>query len=124
MYGPGHWTSFILAADYAEGLKQALRESGVFREVVSAADADYGLNVSFVSENETGTLDKTVELTTKWILTRCSDGEDLLRETISTTYTAKLGEAFDGGKRLRLANEGAGRENIKEGIRRLSSLRL
>jgi hypothetical protein len=40
-------------------------------------------------------------------------------ETIETPYTAKLSDAFLGIERLRLANEGAIKENIKAFIAKL-----
>ena len=124
VYGEGHWTSQLTAGAFADSLTRSLQESGVFSAVLNSPEADYALHVSFVSANEEGALNKTVDLVTKWILSKKSTGEDVFRENVSTTYTAKLGRAFDGGVRLRLANEGAARENIQEGIRRFSTLNL
>jgi hypothetical protein len=42
----------------------------------------------------------------------------------ATTYTAKFSDAFIALERLKLANEGAGRENITELIDRLYKLDL
>jgi hypothetical protein len=58
------------------------------------------------------------------VLTRNATGEDVFRANISSQYTAKTGAAFDGSTRLRLAEEGAARENIKLGVLRLSQLSL
>lgn len=125
IYGEGHWSSQITANTFAASLLRSLRESGVFSRVLDTPDGDYLLHVSFVSAQEpAAALDMKVQLVTKWILTRRSSGEDVFRENVATTYVAKLGRAFAGGTRLRLANEGAGRENIEEGIRRLSALKL
>ena len=125
IFGEGHWTSEITAGTFAESLNRALKGSGLFSNVAREQEADYNLNVSFVGCTEPNmALNMTVSLVTKWILTRRATGEDLFRENIATTYTAKLGRAFAGGTRLRLANEGAGRENIQEGIQRLSGLKL
>jgi hypothetical protein len=68
--------------------------------------------------------DMTVTAVTEWQLTEVAGGRMVLEEYISTPFTATVGDAFTGVARLRLANEGAARENIKEGIRRLSELRL
>lgn len=125
IYGEGHWTSQITANTFADSLTRSSKKSGVFSSVLNTPDGDYLLHVSFVSVQEpAAALDMKVELVTKWILTKQATGEDVFRESISTTYVAKLGRAFAGGTRLRLANEGAGQANIKEGIRRLSALKL
>jgi hypothetical protein len=42
----------------------------------------------------------------------------------ATTYTAQFSDAFLALERLKLANEGAGRENITEIIDRLYQLNL
>jgi len=119
------WTSQISADAFLEAVVQSLQKSRVFATVLKASDADYDLQVSYVNGDEPAFgFNMTVDLVTRWVLTRKSSGETALGENVSTTYTAKMGDAFAGGTRLRLANEGAARENIKEGIRRLSRLKL
>lgn len=49
-------------------------------------------------------------------LVKDSTGKILMDKTISTPYTAKMGEAFVGATRVKRANEGAVRENISEFI--------
>lgn len=58
------------------------------------------------------------------MLKKRDSNEVIFQGNVSTTHTATMGEAFAGAKRLRLANEGAARANIKEGLRRLSQLKL
>ncbi|MFI4891262.1 MAG: hypothetical protein ACHQIL_12090 [Steroidobacterales bacterium] len=45
-------------------------------------------------------------------------------ESITTDFSATTSDAFAAVKRLRLANEGAARANITEGLRRLSAVDL
>ena len=51
-----------------------------------------------------------------------SRGEKLLAETVTASHTARTGEAFMGATRLRLAIEGAARENIRLLLARLQQL--
>ncbi|AJD49638.1 hypothetical protein S7S_16130 [Isoalcanivorax pacificus W11-5] len=49
-------------------------------------------------------------------------GEKLLAETVTASHTARTSEAFMGATRLRLAIEGAARENIRLLLARLQQL--
>src|SRR5438094_6517729 len=119
------WTSQISSEAFREAVAQSLQKSGLFAAVLKTSDADYELQVSYVNGDEPAFgFNMTVDLVTRWILTKKSGGQPLFQENVSSTYTAKMGDAFAGGTRLRLANEGVARENIKEGLRRLSKLKL
>jgi hypothetical protein len=43
---------------------------------------------------------------------------------INSEYTAKTSEAFAAVERLRLANEGAARENIRQAVTEMAALTL
>ena len=47
-----------------------------------------------------------------------------MRESIKSSHTATMGDAFIGVTRLRLAVEGAVRENIRQGILEISKLNI
>jgi hypothetical protein len=66
----------------------------------------------------------TVTLTSHWQLTKQGDPRPFWQSFVSTKYTAKAGDAFVGVERLRMANEGAARANIKDGLEELSELSL
>src|SRR5438105_3193580 len=119
------WTSQIQGSAFVEALYLSLEKAGLFATVLKAPDADYILQVSFVKGDEPAFgFNMTVDLVTRWVLIKKSVTEPVFQGNVSTTYTAKLGDAFAGGDRLRIANEGAAKENIKEGLRRLSQLNL
>ena len=48
----------------------------------------------------------------------------MLERKLATPYTAKMGDAFVGTERLRLANEGAVRENISKLIGDLGQMKV
>ena len=66
----------------------------------------------------------TATIETSWTLTRLSDHAVIWQKSITTSHTAKTGEAFAGVTRLRLATEGAARDNIQDAITHLSLLPL
>lgn len=119
------WTTQIQAGNFLEAVSLAIQKSGLFAAVLTTSGADYELEVTKVRGDEPAMgFNMTVDLVTRWVLKRKSSGEVVFQGNISTTHTAGMGEAFAGGTRLRLANEGAAKANIKEGLRRLSQLGL
>jgi len=110
---------------FLDALRQSLEKSGVFARVVTNENADYLLDVFIedVQEPTTG-LDVTVSLEAQWTVKNLKNGKIEYKETIATPYTTTAGEAMVGAQRLQLASEGAARENIREGILRISRLEL
>jgi hypothetical protein len=105
---------------FTEALADALRESGI---LVALADqsADYHLAVAIDElEQPHVAFPMKVRLTTSWKLWPRDEHEPVWRETLSTTYTEPFAEEFFGIKRLRLATEGAARQNIEQAVARLS----
>lgn len=66
----------------------------------------------------------TMSLRADWMLARVSDNKVLWHDKILSTYTATVGDAFAGIKRLRLANEGAARKNIEQGLAELAVVKF
>ena len=84
------------------------------------AGAPYTLNAKLVSLHQPfGGFDLTVTSTVEYSLSATGKPAPVLSETVVAPYTAKFNESFLAAERLRLANEGAMRENFKEIIARL-----
>lgn len=108
-------------------LEAAIRDSRVFLQVVSIDGAEYHLEVVITNLGQGMVgfdMTVTVTLTTHWKLTKRGSSQPTWQDFIATKYMATVGDAFAGVTRQRLANEGAARKNIEEGIRRLSALSL
>lgn len=118
-------TSQISDESFHEALYKSLSQSGVFRQVVKEGEADYLLDV-FISgmKQPIMAFNMTVSVTANWKLIDLSNNKVVFEELIPTPYKAGMNESWIGVKRLRLANEGAVRENIKQGIRKLAELDL
>ncbi|MBI1313563.1 hypothetical protein GC176_19910 [bacterium] len=117
------WTSEISSEGYRQALDQTLRESELFSGVSQGAGSDYQLTVRLNKAKQPMVgLGMTVRLSADWLLTRAADGQTVWQETVDSEYTAKFTEHVIGYERLRKANEGAVRENIRIGLERLSAV--
>ena len=120
------WKSEISSESFAEALKQAISSSGLFAAVRTDSGTDYLLEVVFTDVDEPllGGFNMTVTLTARWSLVASKTNQTVWRKDIVTPFTAGVGDAFSGVERLRVANEGAARENIKVGLEELSKVTL
>jgi len=62
----------------------------------------------------------TVTIGTAWKLKKVQDGSTVMSEDLTNSYTATVGDAFAGVKRVRVASEGAARENIRDALKKIS----
>jgi hypothetical protein len=58
----------------------------------------------------------TVKMEVSYALKDTRSGSTVWTKDINSEYTATPGQAFTGVERLRLANEGAARENIRQAL--------
>lgn len=113
--------SDISNEDFTTAVVSSLDKFGLFSSVVRAGDGDYRLDVRLLKLNRPMMgFDMCVSMETYWKLIRTSDGKVLFDESVHSSYTATISDAFVGIVRLRLANEGSARENIKSAVERLS----
>ena len=114
------WTSEISTEAFCQAVRTSLIIQGLFSE-----NGRYQLQIIM---RKTGQplfgANLTVTTCVNYILTDRSDDTVVFNETISAPYTATVGDAFLAVQRLRLANEGSGKENIKGFLERLSKLRI
>jgi len=117
----GDETNPLWKSEVSNGnFKTALEDSLALSVLKGGADAPYTLNAKLVSLHQPfAGFDLTVTSTIEYSLLAPGKATPVLSKTVVTPYTAELGEAFLGVERLRLANEGAMRENIKQIIAHL-----
>lgn len=116
--------SQISTEAFVDAVTGAIQKSGVFNSVLQGANANYQLTVLIVSVDQPlFGFDMTVNMSTHWKLTN-GKNEPVFEDFIRSSFKATVGDAFAAITRLRLATEGAARENIKQGIERLSALKL
>jgi hypothetical protein len=66
----------------------------------------------------------TVKMEVSYTLVDTTSGKAVWSKNIASEHTAKASEAFAGVTRLRLANEGAARDNIEQALTEMSALQL
>lgn len=119
------WTSQISDEDFTTAIKSTIEQSKVFQQVLGSEAADLHLDVMLVRmEQPMFGFSMTVTLEASWTLRRRSDNSVVWQKAVVSKYTAEMGEAFVGTTRLRLANEGAARENIKDALTAIAELKL
>ncbi len=119
------WTSQVANEDFQTALQDSIEKHGLFSQVLRSNGGDYVLDVRLVRLGQPIIgLNMTVTADVEWRLNRGSSGSRVWEERIVRKYTATVGQAFAGVKRLRLANEGAIRENIKAALEKISRLSL
>jgi hypothetical protein len=99
---------------------------GTFSGIDKSSNAPYLLSIRIIRvDTPSFSTRMAVSINAVWILYRTADKTELLHEKIYSTYT---GGVFEGGlhgaNRVRVALEGATRENIRIGIEMLASLNL
>lgn len=109
----------------AKALTEAITKSQTFSRVVQGNGADYLLTVSIFSvEQPSFGLSYLVKMEVGWTLKRADTDKIVWQEAIKSEHTATPGDAFAAVKRLRLATEGAARNNIAQGLAKISKLSL
>lgn len=104
----GAFEGQISSEALSNALSSALEQSGF----LASEEGNYSVMPSLVHlEQPAIGIDMKVTAKLNYLL-KDSSGKILLDKTISTPYTAKMGEAFVGATRVKRANEGAVRENI------------
>ena len=116
-------TPQISDVEFKQALLDAMNKSQIFSRVVEGNAGDYWLTVTLFSlEQPLFGFSFTVKMEAGWTLKRVADGVVVWQESIKSEYTATIEDAFVGATRLRLATEGAARNNISQGLSKISKL--
>jgi hypothetical protein len=109
---------------FAQALQDSITQSGLFTKV-SSGDARYRLT-SFIGKVDQPMFgfSLTVKMEVSYTLKDARSGAIVWTQDINSEYTAKASAAFAAVERLRLANEGAARENIRMALTDMARLSL
>lgn len=121
------WTGpTIDAPTFENALLFALSKSNIFLRPTLGERSDYELNVNLLSQYEhpLSILDKTVTLTAQYELIDTESGKSIWMREVTSTYTARLFDALDGGIRLKMAYEGVAQLNIQNLLNQINSFRV
>jgi hypothetical protein len=112
----GRETNPLLTSQVSsEAFAQALRQSLATHAMLATGSGIYRLDASLsdLSQPLAG-FNMEVKARVQYRLTRLSDGALVWEREIANAFTADFSSAYYGVERLRLANEGAIRENIRQ----------
>lgn len=115
------WVSNVGSRDFERALEESLRAVGMLAEHRQAGRFQLVAHLDKLDQPLMG-FDMTVTATVTYMLVERASGKTVLQKTIPTPYTAKMSDAFAGYERLRLANEGAVRQNITQLIQELARI--
>lgn len=116
--------SQIADSEFRLAIIDSIQKSQVFSKVADSG-TDYALTVTIVSMNQPSFgLDFTVKMEAAWTLKRVDTGAVAWQEVIKSEHTATTSDAFAGVARLRMADEGAARNNISQGLSKIAKLKL
>jgi hypothetical protein len=112
-------------SELQQAVAAAITQTKTFSRVVDGKNGDYILtvNVFNVTQPSFG-LAFTVTVEMGWTLARADTGAKVWQESIKSAHTVGATESFVGATRLKLATEGAIRNNVQEGLVKLSALPL
>lgn len=108
-----------------EAIETAISKTRAFKQLIKMGDADFELSASIVTVNQPimgGSF--TVKTDLAWVLTKQQGNKVVWRKLIRSEHTISVGEAFAGAVRLRLATEGAVRNNIEKALKEIAGLNL
>jgi hypothetical protein len=114
------WTSEISSEAFSGAVRGSLQAQGLLSD-----DGRYKLVVNMLKVDQPiFGLDFEVTTHVQYLLTDSATQSIVFDETIIAPHTATFKDAFVAVKRLRLANEGAGRKNIEALLDKLSALQI
>ncbi|WP_246506209.1 hypothetical protein [Kistimonas asteriae] len=112
------WTSEISNEMFKSALKESLEMQGLYAE-----EGKYVLTADLIEVDQPMFgLDFTVTTHIQYKLTDTQTNNIVFEKTVVAPYTATVNDAFYGVERLRLANEGSGKENIKNLLSELEKI--
>jgi hypothetical protein len=109
---------------FAQALQDSISKSGLFTKVNNGSGR-YKLN-AFIGKVEQPMFgfSMTVKMEVSYTLVDTQTNKPVWSQNVASSYTAGGGDAFVGTTRLRLANEGAARDNISQVLQAISALKL
>lgn len=117
------WASQVGSSDFQSALENSLRATGLLSPVGSNGRYQLTADLTSLDQPIIG-FNLTVTTTVRYSLIEQSSGKEIFSRSITTPYTAKMGDAFLASERLKMANEGAVRKNIEELIAELLRLKV
>ncbi len=106
------WASKVGNAEFKAALVASMKQNGLLSAPGAPGRYTLQTNLLALAQPLAG-FDMTVKASVKYTLTDTQTGKKVFDEFVSTSHTATMGDTVIGVQRLRLANQGAIKKNIK-----------
>jgi hypothetical protein len=117
------WKSNVGGSEFSLALEESLRNVGLLAANRQSGRFTLTAHLQRLDQPMFG-LDMTVTASVSYVVAERATGKEVFQRTVAVPYTAKMGDAFIGVERLKLANEGAIRSNISQLIDELFLLKI
>ena len=117
------WKSNVGGGEFSLALEESLRNVGLLAVNRQAGRFTLTAHLQGLDQPMFG-FNMTVTASVNYVVVERSTGKEIFQRTVAVPYTAKMGDAFSGVERLKLANEGAIRTNISQLIDELFRLKI
>lgn len=117
------WISNVAGPDFERALESSLNAAGLLAKDRQASLYQVKADLVKMDQPFLG-LDMTVTAYVRYELVERETGKAIYSKEVQTPFTATMGDAFLGVERLKVANEGAVKANIKQFITEILSLDL
>ncbi len=107
------WVSNVSSSDFERALEASLRDAGLLSGGKPLGQYQLVAHLLKLDQPFAGA-SMTVTSTVQYTLIDRASNKDVLSRTVTAPYTAAWNAAFAGVERLKLANEGSMRENIRQ----------
>lgn len=117
--------SGVADADLKTAIEETILKTKAFKQLVKVGGSDYELSASIMTVDQPSMgFSFTVKTDLAWKLRKVEGDNVVWRKVVHSEHTAGAGEAFAGVERLRLATEGAIRNNIELALKEIATLAL
>ena len=117
------WVSNVGSADFERALEASLKAVGLLAADRQSGRYQVTAHLANLEQPLLG-FDMTVTSTVNYVVSERATGKEVYKRSVVVPYTAKMGDAFVGTERLKLANEGAMRASITTFISDLQQVKL
>lgn len=109
---------------FRQAIIDSINQSQVFSKAMETG-GQYSLTAVITSMDQPSFgLNFTVKMEAAWTLKKADTGATVWQEVVKSEHTATTSDAFAGVARLRMANEGAAKNNIANALAKISTLKL
>jgi hypothetical protein len=115
-----HFKNWVVDAEFRSAIEQSLLKAKLFSGL-GPTGSDYQLRVTVTSVANFWGLDARLAVNTTWEVIDLERQTPLWKDVVQSEATATIGDAFGGAARVKIAYERALKENIRAGIKQLSS---